>query len=36
VGWAALLFLLPLWLIAASVTLWRRSGVIAERATVVG
>lgn len=24
IGWAALLFLLPLWLIAASVVLWRR------------
>jgi hypothetical protein len=27
IGWAALLFLLPLWLIAASVVLWRRSAV---------
>jgi hypothetical protein len=26
VGWAALLFLLPVWLIAASLILWRRSG----------
>jgi hypothetical protein len=25
IGWAALLFLLPLWLIATSVVLWRRS-----------
>ena len=30
IGWAALLFLLPLWLIAASVTLWRRSPVVGE------
>jgi hypothetical protein len=29
IGWAALLFLFPLWLIAASVILWRRSGVYA-------
>jgi hypothetical protein len=34
VGWAALLFLLPLWLIAASVFLWRRSTNIDERRTV--
>jgi hypothetical protein len=27
VGWAALLFLFPVWLIVASVTLWRRPGV---------
>jgi hypothetical protein len=27
IGWAALLFLLPLWLIAASVILWRRPAV---------
>lgn len=26
IGWAALLFLLPVWLIAASVILWRRMG----------
>jgi hypothetical protein len=26
IGWAALLFLLPVWLILASVVLWRRSG----------
>jgi hypothetical protein len=25
IGWAALLFLLPVWLIAASLILWRRS-----------
>jgi hypothetical protein len=30
IGWAALLFLLPLWLIAASVILWRRSAVPGE------
>ena len=30
IGWAALLFLLPLWLIAASVVLWRRSAVVGE------
>ncbi|MDQ3777614.1 MAG: hypothetical protein M3310_01920 [Actinomycetota bacterium] len=30
IGWAALLFLLPLWLIAASVILWRRSVAPAE------
>lgn len=30
IGWAALLFLLPLWLIAASVLLWRRSAVVGE------
>jgi hypothetical protein len=29
-GWAALLFLLPVWLIAASVILWRRSGFVSE------
>ena len=29
IGWAALLFLLPLWLIAASVLLWRRSAAAA-------
>jgi hypothetical protein len=29
IGWAALLFLLPLWLIAASVVLWRRSAAAA-------
>lgn len=26
IGWAALLFLLPIWLVAASVVLWRRTG----------
>jgi hypothetical protein len=31
IGWAALLFLLPLWLIAASVILWRRSAVPLEQ-----
>jgi hypothetical protein len=30
IGWAALLFLLPLWLIAASVVLWRRPAVAGE------
>ena len=30
VGWAALLFLLPIWLIAASVILWRREPLRAE------
>lgn len=34
IGWAALLFLLPVWLIAASVILWRHSGLVSEpRAT---
>ena len=31
IGWAALLFLLPLWLVAASVVLWRREPLIEER-----
>jgi len=31
IGWAALLFLLPLWLVAASVVLWRREPIIEER-----
>jgi hypothetical protein len=30
IGWAALLFLVPVWLIAASVILWRRSGLESE------
>jgi hypothetical protein len=30
IGWAALLFLLPVWLIAASVIVWRRSGFVSE------
>ena len=30
IGWAALLFLLPVWLIAASLILWRRSGFFSE------
>jgi hypothetical protein len=30
IGWAALLFLFPLWLIAASVILWRRSAAAGE------
>jgi hypothetical protein len=28
IGWAALLFLLPVWLIATSLILWRRSGAV--------
>jgi hypothetical protein len=36
IGWAALLFLLPLWLIAASVVLWRRSAAADERAVPAG
>jgi hypothetical protein len=31
IGWAALLFLLPLWLILAGMTLWRRPAVPVER-----
>jgi hypothetical protein len=31
IGWAALLFLLPLWLILAGVALWRRPAVQVER-----
>jgi len=34
IGWAALLFLLPLWLIAVSVALWRREPQAAERTVV--
>jgi hypothetical protein len=34
IGWAALLFLLPIWLIVASVLLWRRSAVAGEPAVV--
>src|SRR5918998_3350220 len=30
IGWVALLFLLPVWLIAASVIVWRSSGVVSE------
>jgi len=33
IGWAALLFLLPLWLIAASVVLWRQEPLGTERVT---
>jgi len=33
IGWAALLFLLPIWLIAASVVLWRREPLRVEGAT---
>lgn len=36
IGWAALLFLLPLWLIGASIVLWRRDPLRAERPTTVG
>ena len=36
IGWAALLFLLPLWLIAVSVVLWRGEPQRAEVATTVG
>jgi hypothetical protein len=36
IGWAALLFLFPLWLIAASVILWRRAPVTAETAAPAG
>lgn len=35
IGWAALLFLLPLWLVAASVVLWRRESPREEGATTV-
>ena len=34
IGWAALLFLLPLWLIAVSVALWRREAPSVENAVV--
>jgi hypothetical protein len=30
IGWAALLFLLPVWLIAASLIVWRRSALLSE------
>ena len=33
IGWAALLFLLPLWLIASSVVLWRQEPLGTERVT---
>ena len=32
IGWAALLFLFPLWLVIASVVLWRRAGIVAPAA----
>jgi hypothetical protein len=36
IGWAALLFLLPLWLIAASGVLWRRSAIPGKLAAPMG
>jgi hypothetical protein len=36
IGWAALLFLLPIWLVAVSVVLWRREPLREEDATTVG